>query len=226
MKLTLLAAFVSAATLAGCCHSKSDCRTDDCQVCENGNDGCFQHGRPGCCPQHPDGGCVPNGQGDCIPPKEEAPCIPGKVRIRKKETPPPPTAKKKHPIPVAKKTKPKKDVDKVQYTPQSKFGRAKDFSWIVGQLRRVHVNGGSWKLRYAPLDVQDKWGGSVILSQDARIEKFKDGDFVYVEGEILAKRPTVYLAGPLYRISLMRYMTDSDGRKAWSARLQGTAIRR
>ena len=117
-------------------------------------------------------------------------------------------------------------MEEVKYVPKSKFGHAKNFSWLVGQLQKVHVNGGSWKIRYAPIDVQDKWGGSVILSQDARIERFKDGDFVYVEGEILATRPTVYLAGPLYRISRIRKATEADGRKAWSLRLQRTTIRK
>ena len=115
----------------------------------------------------------------------------------------------------------------VTYTPKSKFGRARDFSWLLGQIRRVHVNGGSWKMRYAPLDVQDKWGGSVILAEDARIDKFEDGDFVYVEGEILQTRPTVYLAGPLYRISLIRRATQADQEKAGSTGyLQRTAIRK
>lgn len=115
----------------------------------------------------------------------------------------------------------------VKHTPQnSKFGRAKDFSWLMGQIRHVHVNGGSWKLRYAPLDVQDKWGGSVILAEDARIDRFQDGDFVYVEGEVLATRPTVYLAGPLYRVSIIRLTTVADREKAAVGRLQGTSIRK
>lgn len=218
MRFSLFAAGLAVATVSGCCHSDK-CQQDDRGYCEQG----CRHGGNGRCFQ---GGCRPNcPNGNCTPECPEQPCIPpGKVRI-KKPSPPPPVDTKPMPKPKPQARKPK-PIRNVTFKPKSKFGRAKDFSWIVGQLRRVHVNGGSWKLRYAPLDVQDKWGGSVILSQDVRIEKFKDGDFVYVEGEILATRPTVYLAGPLYRISLIRKATDADTQKAWSGRLQNSTIRR
>lgn len=108
----------------------------------------------------------------------------------------------------------------------SKFGNATDFSWIMGRLRRVHVNGGSWKIRYKPIDEQDRWGGSVVLSDDARIDKFRDGDFVYATGEIIRKRPSVYLAGPLYRISKIRLMSEADRERMATRRLQGSSIRK
>ena len=150
-------------------------------------------------------------------------CVPGVARIRQEPMPPAPAPIVQKPKPAPR---PRTVMKEVKYTPKSKFGHAKNFSWLVGQLQKVHVNGGNWKIRYSPLDVQDKWGGSVILSQDARVDRFEDGDFVYVEGEILATRPTVYLAGPLYRISKIRKTTEADGRKAWGGRLQSTTIRK
>ncbi len=108
----------------------------------------------------------------------------------------------------------------------SKFRHAPDFSWLMGRLRRIHVTGGTWKIRYRPIDEQDRWGGSVILSEDARVDKFKDGDFVYVAGEIIVKRPTVYLAGPLYRISTIRIMTEDDRERTANGRLQRSAIKK
>ncbi|MFQ5731696.1 MAG: hypothetical protein ACE5KM_07060 [Planctomycetaceae bacterium] len=115
----------------------------------------------------------------------------------------------------------------VERTPKTgPYGHARDFSWLMGNLHHVHVNGGSWKIRYAPLDQQDFWGGSVVLSEDVRIDQFKDGDFVYAEGEIIVRRPTVYLAGPLYRITKIRKLTNGDRRKAWATRLKGTSIRK
>jgi hypothetical protein len=141
--------------------------------------------------------------------------------------PPAPPTVNRDPAPVRTAPKPQPTMKEVHYAPpEADFGRAKDFSWLLGQLRHVHVNGGSWKLRYCPLDEQDKWGGSVILAEDARIDRFHDGDFVYVEGEVLATRPTVYLAGPLYRISMIRMATQEDRQKAGAARLQRTAIRK
>ena len=196
MRYALLFACVTTATAIGCSH------TDSCR--RGCNTGCNQ-------------GCA------------QQPCVPGRAHIRQEPIPPEPCVRKPKSTPtqVAKPApRPRKVIKNVKLSPESKFGHAKDLSWLIGQLQRLHVNGGSWKIRYAPLDVQDKWGGSVILSQDARIDGFKDGDFVYVEGEILAARPTVYLAGPLYRIFKIRKSTEADGRKAWASRLQRTTIRK
>lgn len=77
---------------------------------------------------------------------------------------------------------------------------ASDYRWVQGELHYVHVNGGAWVIRYAPLDKTDKYGGSVVLSRDSRMHRYKEGDFVRVEGEILSDRSTVFLGGPLYRI--------------------------
>jgi hypothetical protein len=88
----------------------------------------------------------------------------------------------------------------VQMTSGPRYGHADDYSWLVGTLQRVNVPDGRWKIRYCPLDVVDRWGGSVILAQDARVDQFKEGDAVFVKGEILADRPSLYVAGPLYRI--------------------------
>jgi len=107
------------------------------------------------------------------------------------------------------------------------FNHAEDYSWLIGKLRRVHVTGeGAWKIRYLPLDEQDQWGGSFILAEDARIDKFTDGDSLYVEGEVIVNRPTVYLAGPLYRITKIRKLTEKDHKGIWAKRLQRTTIRK
>ncbi len=81
---------------------------------------------------------------------------------------------------------------------------AKNYGWLIGELQRVHAPGHQWKLRYAPLDEHDEWGGSVVLAPDARLDQCKNGDQVYVEGEIITIRPSLYLSGPLYRIRAIR----------------------
>jgi hypothetical protein len=198
MRFSFLFACLTAAATVGCHHEGRRC---SCQQ------GCYQAGNPGGCVS---GGCAPQAAG------------PGRVRLGGDG--PAPTVPTP---PVRTAEKPRNVMKEVKHSPgQSNFGRAKDFSWLMGQLRRVHVNGGNWKIRYAPIDVQDRWGGSVILADDARIDRFKDGDFVYVEGEMLATRPTVYLAGPLYRVSTIRPLTVADRQKAWANRLQGTTIRK
>lgn len=92
----------------------------------------------------------------------------------------------------------------------SNFGHSTDYKRLVGRLQRVHVPGGEWKLRYAPLDQQDEWGGSVVLAPDVRLENFDDDTVVYVEGEIIVKRPSLYLTGPLFRIRDIRPATQRD----------------
>lgn len=84
------------------------------------------------------------------------------------------------------------------------YGHADDYSWLVGELQRLHMPKAEWKLRFARLDEEDRWGGSVLLAPDIRLEGFKDGDEVYIEGEILVERPSLYISGPLYRIRAIK----------------------
>ncbi len=80
------------------------------------------------------------------------------------------------------------------------YAHGEKYEWLLGQLQRVHSTKHQWKVRYASLDEHDQWGGSMVLAPDARLDQWKDGDAVYIEGEILTKRPSVYLSGPLYRV--------------------------
>ena len=99
---------------------------------------------------------------------------------------------------------------KLREARQKGYGYGPDLTWMVGRLQRVHVPGSDWKLRYLPLSEQDEYGGSVVLSLDARIDEFKDGDVVYIEGEIIGNRPTLYLTGPLYRITAIEAVPEHN----------------
>jgi hypothetical protein len=108
------------------------------------------------------------------------------------------------PPPVAVVTEPK----------EAKHGT--DYQWIQGRLQRVHVRGGAWVVRYAPLDQADKHGGSVVLLRDHRLDTFKEGDFVHIDGEILEERSSAFLGGPLYRvhhIALLQAANDETNLK-------------
>jgi len=133
------------------------------------------------------------------------------------------------PVPeVAEELVPKiKPYKQVRFSPdEPTFGHASDYSWLIGKIQRLQVNGGSWKIRYAPLDQLDRWGGSVVLSEDVRVEKFEDGELVYVDGEIIADRPTIYLTGPLYRITAIHKLNDKDRKHLWTQRIQQSTIRK
>ncbi len=92
--------------------------------------------------------------------------------------------------------------------PVPEYAHAGNYGWLIGELQRVHAPGHEWKIRYAPLDQHDEWGGSMVLAPDVRLDEFQNGDKVYVEGEILTARPSLYLSGPLYRVRILRPASD------------------
>jgi hypothetical protein len=85
-----------------------------------------------------------------------------------------------------------------EYLPR--VGHNDDYSRVTGQLYYVHAAGGLWVVRYAPHDVEDRFGGSVVLAEAVSLSHLRDGDLVTVHGEVLNEgRATKYLGGPLYR---------------------------
>ena len=79
---------------------------------------------------------------------------------------------------------------------------ADDDSWIIGQLFYLHADGGTWVVRYAPLGKEDRYGGEVVLARGVDMSQLREGDLVYVKGEILKEsRANKYVGGPLYRAS-------------------------
>jgi hypothetical protein len=83
-----------------------------------------------------------------------------------------------------------------------KVGHADDYSWLTGELFyiHIHVDQGLWVVRYAPVDREDRYGGSVVLAPVTSMAGFREGDLVTIHGEILNQgRASRYLGGPLYR---------------------------
>jgi hypothetical protein len=93
----------------------------------------------------------------------------------------------------------------------TKIGHAPDFSSVTGQLLFLHIDGGVWVVRYASVDAEDHFGGSVVLAPSASMHTFREGDLVTVRGEILNEgRASRYLGGPLYRASTVEMMDRAD----------------
>lgn len=84
--------------------------------------------------------------------------------------------------------------------PSQSPGHAENFSWIQGELQRVHTRGGAWVIRYLPLDQTDEYGGSFVLTFDRRLESFRDGQQVRITGELIQARSGSTQEGPRYRI--------------------------
>jgi len=98
----------------------------------------------------------------------------------------------------------------ITITGDSNIGHSADYKRLIGRIQRVHVFGGEWKLRYAPLDQQDVWGGSMVLAPDERLENFPNDTVVYVEGEMIVNRNSLYQTGPMFRIRNIRVATQRD----------------
>jgi hypothetical protein len=69
----------------------------------------------------------------------------------------------------------------VDTTAQPFFDHAADYTWLQGQLEYSHVS-KAWRLRYASVDSEDAYGGSVTLEDGPLVKNLKDGDYVRVEG--------------------------------------------
>ena len=75
-----------------------------------------------------------------------------------------------------------------------------DYSALMGKLEYSAVD-KQWKLRYIPIDGKnDNYGGSVILSDDSKLEKFKAGDFVRVTGNVGQKNAGALERAPRYHV--------------------------
>jgi hypothetical protein len=86
-----------------------------------------------------------------------------------------------------------------EYLPR--VGHSPDYSSVTGELYYVHADGGMWVVRYAPIDTEDRYGGSVVVAAVADMSDFREGDLVTVRGEVLNEgRASKHLGGPLYRV--------------------------
>jgi hypothetical protein len=79
------------------------------------------------------------------------------------------------------------------------FGHAEDYSWLSGELQFTRTKG--WRLRYAGIDEEDPFGGSVTLLEDSRLEALKDGQMVKVRGRIV--NPEGKAIAPPYKIEVV-----------------------
>jgi hypothetical protein len=62
------------------------------------------------------------------------------------------------------------------------FAHAENYSWIQGELQYLHSH-QCWRVRYASVDEDDKYGGYVVL-EESRMNHLQSGQMVRVEGEV------------------------------------------
>jgi hypothetical protein len=71
----------------------------------------------------------------------------------------------------------------VDVTAQPCFSHTDDYSCLSGQVQHSRITKG-WRLRYASVDEVDPYGGSVTLTDEAKLANLKDGDLVRVHGHL------------------------------------------
>jgi hypothetical protein len=69
--------------------------------------------------------------------------------------------------------------------PGPALGHAADYTWLIGKLDYLYSR-KTWIVRYADLDEEDRYGGSVTLVEDecVSLEQFRPGQTVRVEGRV------------------------------------------
>lgn len=88
--------------------------------------------------------------------------------------------------------------------------RAADYKWVQGRLQIIHTRHGECRVRYCSIDKEDLYGGSLVLKHDARLEEFKEGDIVRIEGSVIEDRSGRPFATASYRIDSIRLVEHAD----------------
>jgi hypothetical protein len=63
------------------------------------------------------------------------------------------------------------------------YAHAPDYSWIAGELQYIHAK-NVWRVRYASVDEEDRYGGGVTLLSTGPMTDYKDGQIVRVVGQV------------------------------------------
>ncbi len=79
------------------------------------------------------------------------------------------------------------------------YGHTPDYRTLRGRLEYSQSQ-RQWKLRYIPIDGQtDRFGGSVMLPDEAVQGRFQPGDFVVIEGALIDKNASSSGFAPRYQ---------------------------
>jgi hypothetical protein len=92
------------------------------------------------------------------------------------------------------------------------YGHAPDYAWLQGVLDK-HYH-GHLDLRYCDPTMEDDWGGKVCLEEDPRLKDVKEGDVIFVEGEIVVENGKTKRGAwnhyPNYRIRNLEIVRHKD----------------
>jgi len=91
-----------------------------------------------------------------------------------------------------------------EFTPAAHYGYETSYQWLRGRLEFSQID-QRWKLRYVPVDGEtDDYGGSVVLTDEAKLAGCERGDFVEVRGRVATGAGSSTGFSPLYEISELK----------------------
>jgi hypothetical protein len=76
-------------------------------------------------------------------------------------------------------------------------GHAADYAWLVGCLQHDDKR-NRWRVQYAGIDEQDRYGGSLELVNPGPMSGYQNGQMVRVEGDLVDPAPLEIT--PAYRV--------------------------
>lgn len=85
------------------------------------------------------------------------------------------------------------------------FAHSNDYSQLTGELQYVHVR-NAWKIRYASVDEEDRYGGSVTLTETGPMTKYSNGQLIRVEGRLAD--PESRESSPAFRVRSIQLLTN------------------
>jgi len=81
------------------------------------------------------------------------------------------------------------------------FGHSANFDTVTGQVSSFRK---TWRLRYASIEQEDRYGGTIVLEGGADLNQLKDGQHVRIRGTLVA--PTERNAQATYRVQAIEIL--------------------
>ncbi len=210
------ASILSSALLVGCSHSRHECAS--CSAQASVAPGYVQtlpgtYGGPTMSYAQPRVAVQPMPQ----TPVMQTPAVPPAVTAATLPPPPPP-AVEPTPAPVSQVSatvpaKPETETAPASYTltgaeekpvmrrsyaditAKPGYGHATDYGWLTGEVQFVHAR-NEWRIRYASVDEEDRFGGGLTLTEMGPMTAYTDGQMVRVTGQVVNPDSRE----PLYRV--------------------------
>jgi hypothetical protein len=88
------------------------------------------------------------------------------------------------------------------------FSHSPDYRCLTGQVEHART-ANEWRLRYASVDEEDRYGGRVILIEDQHVSYLSDGQYVRVRGHLASTDDGTGRAS--YRIESFEVLRDPNG---------------